>query len=92
MTAMVHKQHTRCGSWRAFERRFLPLPAPSHDVLWDFHQLPKDAEAQYWWTVLDCEGRLYVSPGFRFVNCFAYIRCTVPWTNDDEGQPDYRYD
>jgi hypothetical protein len=92
MTAKLQKQHTRCGSWRTFERRFQPLPAPSHDVLWDLHQLPRGADARYWWTVLDCDGRLYVSPGFRFVNRFAYIRCTLPWTNDDDDQPDYRYD
>ena len=82
---------TRCGSWRSFERRFRPLPAPDHDLLWDLHQLPKGAPAPHWWTVLDCDGRLYLSPGFRLVNRFAYVRCAVPWTDADRAQPDYRY-
>jgi len=86
------KQRIRTGSWSTFERRFNPLPAPHHDVLWDLHELPPDAEARYWWTVVDCDGRLYLTPGFRFVNRFAYVRCAVPWTSDDEGQPEYRYD
>lgn len=84
---------TRCGSWRTFERRFVPMPAPNHDLLWDIGgEVPKDADPHYWWTVLDCEGRINLSPGFRFVNRIAFIRCAVPWTADDERQPDYRYD
>jgi hypothetical protein len=84
---------TRCGSWRTFERRFVPLPAPNHDVFWELRgEVPSDAEAHYWWTVLDCEGHLILSPGFRFVNRYAFVRCAVPWTEVDEGQPEYRFD
>ena len=88
------KIRTRCGSWSTFERRFQPLPAPNHDVLWDIRgeHSANAADHRYWWTVLDCDGRLYVTPGFRFVNRFAYIRCAVPWSDDDRRQPDYRYD
>lgn len=92
-SAPSSKQRTRCGSWRTFERRFQPMPAPNHELLWELRgEVPADADYRYWWTVLDCEGRLYVSRGFRFVNRFAFIRCAVPWTDDDERQPDYRYD
>lgn len=84
---------TRSGSWRTFERRFVPLPAPNHDVLWELRgELPSDADPYYWWTVLDCEGRLLLSPGFRFVNRYAFVRCAVPWTEVDEKQPEYLYD
>ena len=89
---IAFKPRKRCGSWRTFERRFQPLPAPNHDVLWELRgEVPADADYRYWWTVVDCDGRLYVTPGFRFVNRFAYIRCAVPWTDDDERQPDYVY-
>ncbi len=91
MTVCAPKQRTRCGSWRTFERRFRPLPAPDHGVLWEAAQVPRDADYRFWWTVIDCDGRLLVSPGFRFVNRFAFIRCAQPWQDDDEGQPDYRY-
>lgn len=92
ISIIAWRQRTRTGSWSTFERRFKPLPAPDHDYLWDIGTVPKEADYRYWWTVRDCEGRLYISPGFRFVNRFAFIRCTVPWTEDDERQPDYRYD
>lgn len=36
------------------------------------------------WTVLDCEGRLYVSPGFHWVNRQMHIMTVKPWTADDE--------
>ncbi len=86
------KQRVRCGSWNTFERRFEPLPAPDHDLLWEIGQVPKGADYRYWWTVLDSDGHLYLSPGFRFVNRFAFVRCARPWTDDDQRQPDYRYD
>lgn len=84
---------TRCGSWRTFERRFVPLPAPGHDYLWELRgEVPAGSDPHYWWTVLDCDGKLYLSPGFHFVNRFAFVRCAVPWTEVDERQPAYRYD
>lgn len=87
------KQRTRCGSWRTFEHRFTPLPAPHHPLLWEVRgEVPSDTDHRFWWTVLDCDGRLFVTPGFRFVNRFAYIRCAVAWSDDDEWQPDYIYD
>jgi hypothetical protein len=99
MTGSIHlrtsrpfKQRTRCGSWHTFERRFGPLPAPDHDLLWEIGQVPKDADYRYWWTVLDGEGRIYLAPGFRFVNRFAFVRCARPWTDVDFHQTSYRYD
>ena len=82
----------RVGSWSTFERRFGPLPAPNHDYLWDVGAVQKDADFRYWWTVLDCEGRLSLSPGARFVDRFAFVRCAKPWTDVDFQQPGYRYD
>lgn len=92
ITMRPPKQRTRCGSWRTFERRFQPMPAPDHDVLWETHQVPENPDCRFWWTVLDCDGRLLIAPGFRFVNRFAFIRCALPWTDEDEGQPDYVFD
>ncbi|MEQ1616368.1 MAG: hypothetical protein ABL904_26755 [Hyphomicrobiaceae bacterium] len=86
------KQRVRCGSWNTFERRFEPLPAPDHDLLWEVGQVPKGADYRYWWTVMDWDGRFYISPGFRFVNRIAFVRCARPWTDDDQRQPDYRFD
>jgi len=55
-------------------------------------RMPKDAGPHRVWTIVDCEGQLYVSPGYRFVNRIDYALCEVPWTDEDRLQPDYRYD
>ena len=52
----------------------------------------KDVDPHLVWTILDCEGKLYVAPGFRYVNRIDHVLCAVPWTDDDERQPAYRYD
>ena len=91
-TVIAFKPRKRCGGWTTFERRFRPLPSPDHDFLWDIGQATEGADYRYWWTVLDCDGRMLVTPGFRLVNRFAFIRCARPWTDEDLHQPDYRYD
>lgn len=46
-------------------------------------EIKPDALAHVW-TVLDCEGKLYVSPGFHWVNRQMHIMTVKPWTADDE--------
>lgn len=36
------------------------------------------------WTVLDVDGRLYVSPGYHWVNRQMHIMTIQPWTEADE--------
>jgi hypothetical protein len=90
-TVIAFKPRTRCGSWRTFERRFRPMNGPDGALTWRFEQLPKDAGPHRVWTIVDCEGHLYVSPGYRVVNRIDYVLCEVPWTDEDTRQPDYRY-
>lgn len=35
------------------------------------------------WTVLDCDGVLYLSPGFHFVNRINYVICRNPYDPDN---------
>lgn len=85
-------QQTRCGSWRSFERRFQPIDSPDETIWWRREQLPDGIDPHLVWTIVDEGGRLYVRPGFRFVNRIDYVLCAMPWTDDDLQQPDYRYD
>lgn len=89
---IAFRPRKRAGSWRTFERRFRPLDGPDGAPYWPREKLPKDVDYRLVWTILDCEGRLYVSPGFHFVNRIDYVLCEVPWTDEDLRQPDYRYD
>ena len=83
---------SRTSSWDTFDRRFEPRTNADDTVLVYLDDLPKDIDPHLVWTVTDDDGRLYLNPGFRFVNRFAYVICEVPWTEDDERQPPYRYD
>ena len=40
------------------------------------------------WTLLDCDGNLYLSPGFHIVNRLNYFICTIPFK---EGEREYKY-
>ena len=91
-TVIAFKLRTRCGRWRSFARRFRPIDGPDGTHCWRFKQLPKDAGPRRVWTITDCDGQLYVRPGYRFVNRAGYVLCEVPWTDEDRLQPDYRYD
>jgi hypothetical protein len=86
-------KRTRAGSWTVFERRFRPIIRNDGSLLWDRSELPApdSIDCREWWTVLDCDGRLYLSAGFRLVNRLGYLRCEVPWTDGDQLR-DYRYD
>lgn len=86
------KNRTRIGSWTTFERRFNPRTNPDDTVLVDLGALPEGIDAHLVWTVTDEDGRLYLNPGFRFVNRFAYVICDTPWCEADQQQPPYRYD
>jgi hypothetical protein len=91
-TVIAFRLRTRVGSWSTFERRFKPIDREEGCPWWEREDLPWDVDYRHVWTILDCEGRLYVSPGFRFVNRLGYVRCAVAWTDEDRHQPDYRYD
>ncbi len=86
------KSRSRSGSWSTFERRFRPRTNADDTVLVDLFELPKGTNPHLVWTVTDEDGRLYLNPGFRFVNRFAYVICDVPWTEADTQQPPYLYD
>ena len=40
------------------------------------------------WTLLDCNGKLYLSPGFHVVNRLNYFICENKW---DDNTRDFKY-
>lgn len=82
---------TRAGSWNDFERRFRPIIRDDDSLLWEWPDLPLPHDMRRLWTVLDCDSRLYVSPGLHYVNRLAFIRTEQPWSDLDALQ-DWRYD
>ncbi len=91
-TVIAFKPRTRSGSWRTFERRFRPIDGPDGRDIGAASSYRKMSTRSRVWTIIDCDGQLHVSPGYRFVNRVDYVLCEVPWTDEDTLQPDYRYD
>lgn len=91
LIAPPDKPYSRCGSWSMFERRFEPLLHRDSCVLWEVGTLPKSRAPREWWTLLDCDGKLIVAAGFRFVNRIGFIRCRNRWGGKADRHPEYRY-
>ena len=75
-----------------FERRFRPVVRDDGSLIWHRDELPflEPIEPRQWWTVVDCDGKLSVSAGFRFVNRIGYDRTALQWTEIDQMR-DWRY-
>lgn len=43
------------------------------------------------WTILDCEGKLYLGAGYHYVNRFGYLITEEDWT-DEEQEQDYLFE
>jgi hypothetical protein len=82
----------RALSWRIFERRFRPIVRADESLMWDRMEIPRNADYRHWWSVLDCDGRLYLSAGFHVVNTIGFVRADTPWGGEAHQHPDYRYD
>ncbi len=85
------RHYRRPRAWETFERLFEPILRDDDTVLWERWDLPADHDPRHVWTVLDCDGRLFLTPGFRFVNRIAYVICRNAWGGDASSHPDYRY-
>lgn len=46
-----------------------------------FHEL---TTANHVWTVVDCDGSLWVTPGYHFVNRYVYIVTEKKWKDEKE--------
>lgn len=87
---------TNNGPFHAFERRYNPLPARHHDILWDdFRNIPPEhlaaVDEKRFWTVLGVEGKLLIAPGKWFVDRFGYIITERPYDEQEERNTPYVY-
>ena len=85
------RRYRRPRRWETFENLFEPTVRDDHTVLWYPDEIGRDADARYWWTVLDCDGRLLLCAGFHFIDRFGYIQCANPWGGEWSEHPEYLY-
>lgn len=91
MNAQVQvKPRTRAGSWAQFERRYGPIDGPDGTPMRGHGEIG-DAPERCVWTVVDCDGVLYVLPGFHTVNYMGRIVTEREWSDAEFDNPGYRY-
>jgi hypothetical protein len=81
------KFNARAGTFNQFERRYQPIEVSDGTIMRD--SVPAGTDYHLVWTVLDCDGKLYLGPGFHFVNRMGYVLCAVPFKSEDTR--DYVY-
>jgi hypothetical protein len=81
----------RAMSYSAFERRYKPFQATElgFDGSMGEHMVDyataRGRKPEQVWTVVDCDGKLYLASGFHVVNRMGYIVCAEP--HDDTDRP-----
>ncbi len=82
----------RKEDFEIFIQKFCPVEQSQDNFLFETYgpdwDKVKTTDPQLIWTLLDCNGKLYISPGRAFVNRMNYFICKNPWK---EGQRDYFY-
>lgn len=86
------KPRNRAGTWATFCRRYEPVAQEDGSVLrdWDDPAVRRVSE-NHVWTVVDCDGRCYVVPGFATVNYLGRILTARPWPDVEFSLPGYVY-
>jgi hypothetical protein len=83
----------RGDDFSVFCNKFQPI-MEDPDELKKYHWAGEDLEqlqnedVHNIWTILDCDGKMYISPGWHYVNRMDYLITKHPWK---EGQRDYLY-
>ena len=86
------KMRTRTGSWSAFEKRYQPIADSDNSLCRDWRDSEiQNAPESLVWTILDCDGKLIVSPGFATVNFVGRILCAIPWNETEFNNSGYLY-
>lgn len=72
--------------------KYKPIESAPGTILFETYgeELKKVREQSYLniWTLLDCNGKLYISPGYHIINRLNYFICSVARTKDER---DYLY-
>lgn len=78
--------------WETFDRLFAPIERDDDGaIMWEPFEVPKDADARFWWTLIDCDGRLLLGAGFHIVNRLGYVLCRNGWDGEWSNHAEYYY-
>lgn len=84
-------QRKRAALYSTFEKRYEPLETEDGSILRNWQDIPDGTDEHYVWTVTDCDGTLYLSPGYASVNYMGRVLCAKPWPEEEFALPGYYY-
>ena len=84
-------KRSRAGSWKTFDRRYKPILGPDGSYERHYSTIGSEMDSRFVWTLVDCDRKLYVVPGFATVNYMARILCENPWSDLEFDSPGYLY-
>jgi hypothetical protein len=91
MIPVIVPKRSKALSWATFERRYLPV-YDGENVSRDYRDPAiMSADESLVWTIVDCEGKSYVVPGFATVNYMGRVLCQRPYSETEWGNPGYIY-
>lgn len=68
-----------------FSEKYKPIDRDDSTILFETYGEDWDrvkeanSEGNYVWTVIDADGKLYLTPGVRLVNRLNYVICEIPY-------------
>ena len=90
---------SRKSDWDIFLEKYLPIKHPTeedfymHETYGEEYKIVTDhiqeKGKEYCWTIVEGDnGKLYIIPGWYYVNRIGYILTTIPF---DEKSREYKY-
>lgn len=77
--------------WQTFKKLFQPIMTANETFGRDVDDVPEGADGRFWWTIIDCDGRLLLAAGFHIVNRLGYVKCRNAWAGERSSHPEYYY-
>ena len=75
-----------------FCKVFEPVQRADEGMLWETYgedvEYIWEQDVNHVWTIVDCDGKLYISPGRHLVNRMNYVLTKNKW---DDKTRDYKY-
>ena len=69
--------------YNKFEQMFEPLVRPDGTILFETYgadlERIRQTDNHHVWTLVDCDGKLFITAGYHLVNRMNYIITQKPW-------------
>jgi hypothetical protein len=72
-------------SEKTFDRKYEPIELNGGGLTRNHDELdPAYADDHHVWSVIECDGKCTLSPGYHVVNLIGYVQTKNPWTDEDD--------